>query len=103
MPPEKIRTPLEAFKGVEHRIEYVRTVNGVAYYNDSKATNPDSAVKGLTAMRTPVVLIGGGMDKKIPFEEWCGLFDGKVRKLILLGETKEMIAASAERSRISEG
>ena len=97
MPPEKIRTPLEAFKGVEHRIEYVRTVNGVAYYNDSKATNPDSAVKGLTAMRTPVVLIGGGMDKKIPFEEWCGLFDGKVRKLILLGETKEMIAAAAER------
>ena len=82
---------------MEHRIEYVRTVNGVAYYNDSKATNPDSAVKGLTAMRTPVVLIGGGMDKKIPFEEWCGLFDGKVRKLILLGETKEMIAASAAR------
>ena len=95
MPAEKIRRPLEEFKGVEHRIEYVATVKGVAYYNDSKATNPDSAVKGLSAMRTSTVLIGGGMDKKIPFDEWCRLFPGKVKQLILLGETREEIRRTA--------
>ena len=95
MKPEDIEAPLYAFAGVEHRIEYTATVNGVRYYNDSKATNPDSAVKGLLAMPAQTVLIGGGMDKKIPFDDWCRLFPGRVRKLILLGETKEIIRACA--------
>ncbi len=91
MPAERVEGPLNRFAGVEHRIEYVATVNEVSYYNDSKATNPDSAVKGLLAMKTPTVLIGGGMDKQIPFDDWCKLFVGRVSQLILLGETRQEI------------
>ncbi len=95
MPADEIAAPLYAFAGVEHRIEYTATKNGARYYNDSKATNPDSAVKGLLAMPGQTVLIGGGMDKKIPFDDWCRLFNGRVRKLILLGETREIIRSCA--------
>ncbi len=97
VPAEAIAEPLYAFRGVEHRIEYTATVDGVRYFNDSKATNPDSAVKGLLAMPAPTVLIGGGMDKKIPFDDWCELFPGRVRRLILLGETREIIRECALR------
>lgn len=95
VPASAIAEPLYAFAGVEHRIEYVDTKYGVKYYNDSKATNPDSAVKGLLAMPVPTVLIGGGMDKKIPFDDWCKLFPGRVRRLVLLGETKDIICECA--------
>ena len=79
------------FKGVPHRIEYVRTFNDVEYYNDSKGTNPDAAIKGIRAMKRPTVLIGGGYDKQIPFDDWIKSFDGKVKKLLLIGQTAEII------------
>ena len=92
VPEEIIREQLYAFKGVAHRIEDVGTVNGVTYYNDSKATNPDAAIKGLLAMKSPhTVLIGGGYDKGTPYDEWCALFAGRVRRLILLGATRQDI------------
>ncbi|MCR5004367.1 MAG: UDP-N-acetylmuramoyl-L-alanine--D-glutamate ligase [Clostridiales bacterium] len=100
--PEVIRKAAVQFKGVAHRIEYVGTVNGVPYYNDSKATNTDAAIKGLLAMRSQVVLIGGGMDKKIPFDDWTDLMPGRVRKLLLIGETKEIIRDAALRSGLEE-
>lgn len=90
-----VRKAAVQFTGVEHRIEYIATVNGVPYYNDSKATNTDAAIKGLLAMRSKVVLIGGGMDKKIPFDDWTRLMPGRVKKLLLIGETKEIIRNSA--------
>ena len=96
--PEVIRNAAVQFAGVEHRIEYVGTVDEVPYYNDSKATNPDAAIKGLLAMRSQVVLIGGGMDKQIPFDDWTDLMPGRVKKLLLIGETKEIIRDSAIRS-----
>ena len=68
------------FKGVEHRIEYVDTVKGVAYYNDSKGTNPDAAIKGIKAMNRPTWLIGGGYDKKSTYDEWIEAFDRKKLK-----------------------
>ena len=74
-----------------HRIEDVGCVNGVNYYNDSKATNPDAAIKGLLAMRSQTVLIGGGYDKGTPYDDWCKLFEGRVRQLILLGQTRQDI------------
>ena len=92
-----IRKSVLAFKGVEHRIEYVAEKNGVVYYNDSKGTNPDAAIKGIQAMKRPTVLIGGGYDKGSEYTEWINSFDGKVKKLILLGDTKEKIAADAEK------
>ena len=83
--------------GQKHRIEYVAEKNGVAYYNDSKGTNPDAAIKGIRAMKRPTVLIGGGYDKDSEYTEWIESFDGKVKKLILLGQTREKIARDAKK------
>jgi len=95
VPADIVRACVKAFKGVEHRIEYVAKKDGVVYYNDSKGTNPDAAIKGIQAMNRPTVLIGGGYDKDSVYTEWIRSFDGKVKKLILLGETKEKIAREA--------
>lgn len=97
VPVDVIRESVKAFKGVEHRIEYVTEKKGVTYYNDSKGTNPDAAIKAIQAMKHPTVLIGGGYDKGSEYTEWINSFDGKVKKLILLGDTKEKIAADAEK------
>ena len=97
MPAEQIREVLRAFPGVEHRIEYVGEVNGVAYYNDSKGTNPDAAIKAVMAMRRPTVLIGGGYDKDSAYDEWIESFHGRVKALVLVGATKEKIASCARR------
>ena len=97
VPMDIIRKVIRAFKGVEHRIEYVTEKNGVVYYNDSKGTNPDAAIKGIQAMNRRTVLLRGGYDKGSEFTEWINAFDGKVKKLILIGATKEKIAADAEK------
>lgn len=92
VPVSYIKEGIKRFKGVEHRIEYVDTVKGVAYYNDSKGTNPDAAIKGIKAMNRPTWLIGGGYDKKSTYDEWIEAFDGKVKELILMGVTAPKIA-----------
>lgn len=96
VPMDIICESIKSFKGVEHRIEYVTEKNGVAYYNDSKGTNPDAAIKGIQAMNRPTVLLGGGYDKNSVYTEWIDSFNGKVKKLILLGATKEKIAKDAD-------
>mgnify|MGYP000780797340 FL=1 len=96
VPVSYIKEGIKRFKGVEHRIEYVDTVNGVAYYNDSKGTNPDAAIKGIKAMNRPTWLIGGGYDKKSTYDEWIEAFDGKVKELILMGVTAPKIAECAK-------
>ena len=96
-PLDVIRKTLKEFAGVEHRIEYVAEKNGVAYYNDSKGTNPDAAIRGIQAMNRPTVLIGGGYDKDSAYDEWIDAFDGKVKKLVLLGATREKIAETARK------
>ena len=95
VPVEIVRKTIRAFAGVAHRIEYVCEKNGVTYYNDSKGTNPDAAIKGIQAMNRKTVLIGGGYDKDSEYEEWIEAFDGKVKYLVLLGQTKEKIAKAA--------
>ena len=95
VPVDVIRRTLKEFQGVEHRIEYVAEKNGVVYYNDSKGTNPDAAIKGIQAMNRPTVLIGGGYDKDSAYDEWIDSFDGKVKKLVLLGATRDKIAEIA--------
>ena len=97
VPMEVIRKVLEQFRAVEHRIEYVVEKRGVKFYNDSKGTNPDAAIKGIQAMNRPTLLIGGGYDKESSYDEWIESFDGKVRYLVLIGQTKEKIKAAAER------
>ena len=97
VPMEIIRKTIREFTAVEHRIEFVAEKNGVAYYNDSKGTNPDAAIKGIQAMNRPTFLIGGGYDKDSSYDEWIQSFDGKVKKLVLLGATKEKINETAKR------
>lgn len=97
VPLEIIRKTVMEFQGVEHRIEFVAEKNGVAYYNDSKGTNPDAAIKGIQAMNRPTLLIGGGYDKDSAYDEWIEAFDGKVKKLVLLGATREKIEKTARR------
>lgn len=92
-----IRKSICEFTAVEHRIEYVTEKNGVVYYNDSKGTNPDAAIKGIQAMNRPTWLIGGGYDKESCYDEWIEAFDGKVRCLVLIGQTKEKIKEAAEK------
>lgn len=98
VPADIIRSTVLGFRGVEHRIEFVAEKNGVAFYNDSKGTNPDAAIRGIRAMNRPTVLIGGGYDKDSTYDEWIGAFDGKVKKLVLLGATREKIAAAARKA-----
>lgn len=95
VPLTNIRRSVCAFPGVEHRIEYVTEKKGVRYYNDSKGTNPDAAIKGIQAMNRPTVLIGGGFDKESTYEEWIHSFEGKVKDLVLIGQTREKIAQTA--------
>ncbi|MCL2865730.1 MAG: UDP-N-acetylmuramoyl-L-alanine--D-glutamate ligase [Lachnospiraceae bacterium] len=97
VPERVIRQEVLAFGGVAHRIEFVTQKNNVFYYNDSKGTNPDAAIKAIQAMIRPTVLIGGGYDKDANYDGWIQAFDGKVKKLILVGETKDKIAETAKK------
>ncbi len=96
VPMEKIREACSRFHAVEHRIEFVREVDGVAYYNDSKGTNPDAAIQAVQAMTRPTILIGGGYDKGGSFSDWIAAFPGRVKLLILLGQTAERIGKEAK-------
>jgi UDP-N-acetylmuramoylalanine--D-glutamate ligase len=97
VPMETILSVVRTFRAVEHRIEFVAAKGGVDYYNDSKATNPDAAIQGIRAMTKPTVLLGGGYDKQNEYDEWVEAFEGKVKCLVLIGQTREKIAACARR------
>ena len=97
VPLEKIKEVLVRFQAVEHRIEYVTEKRGVKFYNDSKGTNPDAAIQGIRAMNRPTLLIGGGYDKQNTYDEWIEAFDGKVKLLVLIGQTREKIAECAKK------
>lgn len=97
VPLEKIQEVIRKFEAVEHRIEFVTERFGVKYYNDSKGTNPDAAMQAIKAMPGPTILIAGGYDKHSEFDEWIESFDGKVRCLVLIGQTRDKIAECAKR------
>jgi UDP-N-acetylmuramoylalanine--D-glutamate ligase len=97
VPMENIRKALRSFQAVEHRIEFTAEKRGVRFYNDSKGTNPDAAIKAVDAMQWPTCLIGGGYDKQSDFDEWVSHFPGKVKKLTLIGVTAKQIAASCDK------
>ena len=97
VPMDVIRVACKEFKAVEHRIEFVRERFGVTYYNDSKGTNPDAAIQAIKAMPGPTLLIAGGYDKHSEYDEWIESFDGKVRYLVLIGQTRDKIAECAKK------
>ncbi|WP_053956891.1 UDP-N-acetylmuramoyl-L-alanine--D-glutamate ligase [Inediibacterium massiliense] len=90
-----IEDTLKSFMGVEHRIEFVDEIHKVRFVNDSKGTNPDAAMRAIEAMKSPIVLIAGGMDKGSDFTEFIQSFNGKVKHMILFGETSEKIKNTA--------
>lgn len=77
---------LRTFPGIEHRIEYVRTINGIEFYNDSKATNPDSTLVALETFKNPVILILGGRDKGVTLDALCQKVKNRVKDVVLIGE-----------------
>ena len=91
VPDEVILHTAETFPGVEHRIELVRTLNGVRYYNDSIASSPTRTIAGLRSFPQKVILIAGGYDKKIPFDVLGTAVQEHVKTLVLTGHTAEKI------------
>lgn len=92
-----MRAVLSSFGGVEHRIEPVRELDGVGYYNDSKATNPESSIKALEAFSDGIVLIAGGHDKMTDLTEFMTKIKERVTHLILIGEAAGRFRAEAEK------
>jgi UDP-N-acetylmuramoylalanine--D-glutamate ligase len=93
---ETIRRFAREFGGVEHRIELVRTLRGVRYYNDSIASSPSRTIAGLRSFKEKVILIAGGYDKNIPFDVLGPEVVEHVKLLILCGATAEKIRAAVE-------
>jgi UDP-N-acetylmuramoylalanine--D-glutamate ligase len=87
-----IQDVLNRFEGLEHRLEFVREIEGVRFYNDSKGTNVGSVVKSLQSFSEPVILIAGGKDKKGDLSPLKVLVRERVKHLILMGEAKERMA-----------
>lgn len=98
VPDEMIRRFAATFAGVEHRIELVRQVGGVSYYNDSIASSPSRAIAALDAFDQKTILIAGGRDKKVPFDELGAAIVQKVKTLVLTGEAAQQIRAAVERA-----
>lgn len=79
------------FRGVEHRIEFVREKDGVKWYNDSIATSPTRTIAGLNAFNQKLIIIAGGYDKEVPFEPLAPIVNRRVKALILMGQTADKI------------
>ena len=94
---ETVARVLGEFEGVEHRLEFVRTLNDVEYYNDSIATTPERTVTALKSIQRPVLLIAGGYDKGIPFEGLAKVISKRVKVLLLIGDAAQQIAQSVQR------
>lgn len=98
-----IRTVLREFKGVEHRLEKVRTIHGVTYYNDSKGTNTDASIKALEAFpEGHLILIAGGYDKMTPLDEFMALAAKRVDTLILLGNAADRFEEAAKKAGVKD-
>jgi UDP-N-acetylmuramoylalanine--D-glutamate ligase len=94
--PNAIARGLMSFEGVEHRLENVAEINGVAYINDSKGTNTDASIKAIQAVSGPIILIAGGYDKGSGFEALVNNFEGRVRAVVLLGQTADRIKKTCQ-------
>ena len=93
---EVIAKTLRSFQGVEHRLEYCGTIDGIKFVNDSKGTNPDASIKAVDAMKENIILIAGGYDKGSDFTDFIKAFDGRVKHMVLLGKTAPKIKEQAE-------
>jgi UDP-N-acetylmuramoylalanine--D-glutamate ligase len=95
---EQLIDSVASFISLQHRLELVGTVNGVRYYNDSIATTPESTVVGVEAFSEPKILIAGGYDKGLPFDEMAKAISSKLKALILIGATADKIEQSIKKT-----
>ncbi len=91
MPPRAMRTAVESFYGVPHRLELVRTWGGAAWYNDSIASAPERVMADIRSFSEPIVLLAGGRDKKLPWDDFASLVQQRVDHLIVFGEAADLI------------
>jgi UDP-N-acetylmuramoylalanine--D-glutamate ligase len=101
LPVEAVRRVASTFTGVEHRLEFVRKVNGVAYYNDSKATNTTAAITALRSFKEGITWIAGGLDRGHSFDEMIPIVQKHVKRVIAYGETSERIIEMCRRAGVS--
>ncbi len=94
LPLDAMREAAEDFRAVAHRLEFVREVNGVKWYNDSIATAPERTMAAVRSFSEPIVLLLGGRDKDLPWEELAALVHERVERVVLFGEAAKKIAAA---------
>ncbi|PID31681.1 UDP-N-acetylmuramoyl-L-alanine--D-glutamate ligase [Candidatus Saccharibacteria bacterium] len=102
---DAIRDTVTTFKGLEHRIEFVRSLDGVAYYNDSFATNTSATIAAVLAIPQPQVLIMGGHDRMLPLENFAKQLQeqsGKIRQVIAIGASGDRLAAVLREAGLSQ-
>lgn len=97
----QIKNCLPEFKALPHRLEFVAKMNGVRWYNDSIATTPQSTIAALEAFDEPVIIIAGGYDKKLPFDEFGVKIAERTKAAILIGQTAQKIADSIQNAPLS--
>ncbi|MDU5978274.1 MAG: cyanophycin synthetase, partial [Finegoldia magna] len=93
---EDIKDTLMTFAGVEHRLEFVRELSGVKYYNDSKGTNVDASVKAIESFDKNVIILAGGYDKKVSLDNFFIAGKDKFKALILMGQTRDLFNQKAK-------
>jgi UDP-N-acetylmuramoylalanine--D-glutamate ligase len=91
LPVDSLVSGVSGFNGVAHRLEFVRTLNGADWYNDSIATAPERSMAALRSFTEPIVLLAGGRDKKLPWETFAALVHERVDHLVLFGEAADLI------------
>ncbi|MBN2045663.1 MAG: UDP-N-acetylmuramoyl-L-alanine--D-glutamate ligase [Anaerolineales bacterium] len=103
LPAQVIRAGIQGFGGVEHRLEFVREINGVQWYNDSKATSPEMAVTAMQAFSERLVVLAGGRDKALPWDEFARQAAKRARAVIAFGEAAGIISAAYPNSTVCQG
>lgn len=101
VPIDVIAGVLRTFRGVEHRLEFVCELNGVSYYNDSKATNPAATIKSIEAFDSKIILIAGGLDRGSDYMELLPIFRDRIKGVVAFGQTSDKILHVAQLAGLS--
>ena len=103
LPTQVMRTGVQGFGGVEHRLEFIGELGGVQWYNDSKATSPGMTVTAMQAFSEPLIVLAGGRDKALPWDGFAAQAEKQARKVIAFGEAAEIVLAAYPQAAVCEG